>query len=150
RQMKTTQAGRRVQSRVQEHLVNDEPHEQRLDHLQSRDQQRENEQRADGVPMRPEPAQVLAHILTPLAATLAPGFRRGSVLACLRRIAALLLVLGLLRVVESLVLVVLNEATIAMARRARMLLASFDAVAHDFARGFMGAKIRIQVAAGNW
>ena len=52
---------------VQQHPVDDEPHEQRLDHLQSRRHQGEHEDRDHGVAMRPEPAQVLAQVLTPLA-----------------------------------------------------------------------------------
>jgi len=39
-----------------------------IDHLQSRDQQREDKQHADGVTMRLEPTQVFARVLTP------PGF----------------------------------------------------------------------------
>ncbi len=116
REMEAAKARGRGQSRVQEHLVNDEPHEQRFEQLKARGQQRENKERADRVTMRPQPAQILPHMLTPPDAKRAFGFRRRCVLACLCRIVApLLVVVGLFRVIQPPAFVVLNEATIAMA-----------------------------------
>ena len=69
--MKTRQARCQVQFCIQQHAINNEPHEQRLDHLQSGAHEGDNQQRADRVTMRPQPAQVLAQILASLAPALA-------------------------------------------------------------------------------
>src|SRR5580765_1880017 len=76
RKLEAAQARCRVQSRIQKHLVNDEPHEQWFEQLQASSQQRQNKERADRVTMRPQPAQILSYMLAPLAAKLAFGFRR--------------------------------------------------------------------------
>ena len=55
-----------VEVRVEQHAVDDEPHEERLDHLQAGADEREREDDGDAVAMRPEPAEVLAEILAPL------------------------------------------------------------------------------------
>ena len=55
--------------RVQQDAVDDEPHEQRLDHLESRGRQRQREHRRDAVAMRPEPAEILANVLAALPVT---------------------------------------------------------------------------------
>ena len=75
RQVQAGQARRRVQLGVQQHAVDDEPHEQRLDHLQSGGQQREQEDRGDRVAVRPQPAQVLAQVLAPFGSARACGSR---------------------------------------------------------------------------
>src|SRR5207247_3850461 len=72
------------------------------DHLQPGGQQGEGEERAGGVPVRPEPAQIVAQIRPPLPAI--EGLR------CPRRL-----------IVESPLGVVLNKRAIALTRRARRL-----------------------------
>ena len=74
-QMEAREPRRPVERRVQEHAVDDEPHEERLDHLEPGADQREDEDGADRVAMRPQPAQVVAQVLAPFAALGAPGFR---------------------------------------------------------------------------
>jgi hypothetical protein len=63
-QARQPQRGRQIA--VQEHAIDDEPHEQRLDHLEPGDQQREQENRRHRQPVRRQPAQVLAQVFAPL------------------------------------------------------------------------------------
>ena len=56
-----------VQLRVEQHAVDNEPHEERLDHLKARADQRQSEDHTDAVPMRPEPAEILPQVLAPLS-----------------------------------------------------------------------------------
>ena len=51
REVEAGDTGRRVEPGVQEHLVDDEPHEQRLDHLQGGDGQGTEDDGADRVPV---------------------------------------------------------------------------------------------------
>ena len=74
--MKTANPLGRAQVRVEEHAVDDEPHEQRLDHLQAGADERETEDDADAVSMRPQPAQVFSKVLASLAAEPRRGLRR--------------------------------------------------------------------------
>src|SRR5207245_9710454 len=99
RQLQATEPRRGVQPSIEQHPIDDEPHEQRLDHLQSGRQQGEYQKREGGVAIRPQPAQVLSYVRPSLAARWAPGVARLS------------------RVVEAPVFVVLDEAAIALARR---------------------------------
>ena len=102
----------------EQHAVDDEPHEQRLDHLQARGDQREHEERADRVAMRPQPAQVFAQVLAPFAAE-GPFRLRG-------RFGRLLDRLGILGCfhdsVESTLPVVLYKSLVALAGRARCFM----------------------------
>src|SRR5207249_1038701 len=85
----------------------------------------------DGVAVRPEPAQVLAQVLTPLAAALALRLRRRRVLVSLRRVGGRFSVLLHVRqVVEPPVLVVFDEAPVALPRRAGPG-ETFGLVTHD-------------------
>ena len=68
----------RAQVRVEQHAVDDEPHEQRLDHLQAGADEREPEDDADAVAMRPQPAQIFAKVLASLAAEPCGRLRRPS------------------------------------------------------------------------
>ena len=45
----------RVQFGIQQHAIDDEPHEQRLDHLQSRHQHCEEKDDRDRIAVRPQP-----------------------------------------------------------------------------------------------
>ena len=65
-----------VQRGVEEHAVDDEPHEERLDHLEPGAEEREPEDGADRVAMRPEPAQVVAQVLAAFAAVGPPRIPR--------------------------------------------------------------------------
>jgi hypothetical protein len=58
--------------------------------------------------MGPQPAQIRAHVLSPLAATALPGIRFRGVLAHFRR------------VIESPLFVILQEKLVSLTRRARM------------------------------
>ena len=62
----------RVQRGVQQHAVDDEAHEQRLDHLEPGRDQREREEQANREAVRPQPADVVAEILPP-AGLVRPG-----------------------------------------------------------------------------
>ena len=66
--MQARQARGRIQPGVEEHAINDESHEQRLDHLESSRQQSKQENRPNGITMRPKPAEILPGILATLAA----------------------------------------------------------------------------------
>ena len=69
-EVQARQARGAVERRVQQHAVDDEPHEERLDHLEPGDDQREQEEHADRVAVRPQPAQVIAQVFAPLAGCL--------------------------------------------------------------------------------
>src|SRR6185436_2151061 len=92
------------------------------DHLKPCGDQREQEDAADRESMRLEPAEILSQVLATLSARPAARGRRcavalhgGATAVALRRDAAL----GL--VVEALLAVILDEALVALARRARMI-----------------------------
>ena len=105
RAIEVGEARRHVQRSVEQDAVDDEPDEQRLDHLEAGGHQREHEDRGDRVPVRPQPAQVLAHGFAPLAATLVGRFGFPFVAA-----------LG--RVVQPSLAVVPAEVLVAVTRRA--------------------------------
>jgi len=56
------QARRVVEPPIQDHVVDNEPQEQRLDHLQTGDDEGEGKHRTEGVAVRPEPVDVLAQV----------------------------------------------------------------------------------------
>ena len=76
-QVQTGEARGAVERRIQQHAVDDEPHEERLDHFQARRAKGEDRSRHDRKPMRPQPAEIIAHILAAFyAAQGASGRRR--------------------------------------------------------------------------
>jgi hypothetical protein len=72
-----------VEGAVEQDAVDDEPHEQRLNHLDRGRQQREPENDRDGQPMRPQPRQIDAEIFATLGLDIYETLRRyfGRVLA---------------------------------------------------------------------
>ena len=121
--MEPHQPLRRFQLAIQQNAVNDEPHEQRLDHFQRRDRQRKAKHGGNRPAMRPKPVQILAQILPPLAATDAQRFehRRGRLffLGVGRRLLFLVVLVGF---VEPMLLVVGDEFQIALPAGPRLLL----------------------------
>ncbi len=107
-----------VEGGVQQDAVDDEPHEQRLDHLEPRHHQREEEHQRDAAAMRPEPADVLAEVLAALAA--APtGLRGGLGLGRWRgrvRLLFLRLLAAVGVVIQPAMPIVLHEIAIALPR----------------------------------
>src|SRR5437660_1240978 len=95
-QMQPMQARRRIQLLIEQHAIHHESHEQRLDHLQTSARQSNYEESANRITMRPEPAQILAHVFPPLALLFAARFRPLQLAFCLRRLAVLLLFLATL------------------------------------------------------
>src|SRR5690349_7909787 len=93
-------------------MVDDEAHEQRLDHLQRPRKQREQKYRGDGVAMRFEPTQIVADVLPPIAFRLGGG--RG--LALLGGRQGALRAIRLRAVIETLVSVVFDELPVSFAR----------------------------------
>src|SRR2546423_14781462 len=95
--MQAVEAGCRIQLCIEEDAIDHESHEERLDHLQARARQSNEEQRAHGEAMRPEPAQILAHVLPAPALAFAVRFRllRLAVLS-LRGFAVRVLLLAIL------------------------------------------------------
>ena len=69
---------------VEQHAVDDEPHEQRLDHLEPGAEERQQEDAGDRVAVRPQPAQVVAKVLAALLLLAAAGFRREDVVRFVR------------------------------------------------------------------
>jgi hypothetical protein len=67
-QVQAIQSRGGIDRRIQQDAIDDEPHEERLDHLQPGADEREQEQRRHPIAMWPQPTQVLAEILTTLAA----------------------------------------------------------------------------------
>jgi hypothetical protein len=61
-QLQTGEAGAGVEPGVEQDAVDDEAHEQRLNHLQRCRHEGQNKDRDDASAMRPEPAQVVAEI----------------------------------------------------------------------------------------
>ena len=104
--MEVGEARRGVQGGVEQDAIDDEPDEQRLDHLEAGGHQRQHEDRGDREPVRPQPPQVLAHVYPPFAAPLVGrfGFRAAPAPG---------------RVVQPLLAVVAAEIVVAVARRAR-------------------------------
>jgi hypothetical protein len=107
---------------VEQHVIDHEAHEQRLDHLQPGHDQRDDEEEADGVAVGAKPAEVVEEVFASFAA--AVGRRRGAVGVGL----AVVLVLGLI-FIESAVLVVFDEGEVALARGA-FGVGAFGGVAH--------------------
>ena len=56
-----------AQAGVEQDAIDDESHEERLDHLETGGQQREQKEEGDGESMRPQPADVLAEVLPTFA-----------------------------------------------------------------------------------
>ena len=57
-----------AQAGVEQDAIDDESHEERLDHLEAGREQREQKEEGDGKSMRPQPADVLAEVLPTFAA----------------------------------------------------------------------------------
>ena len=95
-----------VEPLVQDHTIDDEPHEQRLDHLQTGDHQGDEEHRAELVAVRPEPVDVLAQVS-------AAGARGGGRRWPFPGAAAVFVGDG----VQPPVLIVLDELLVSLARR---------------------------------
>ena len=68
RQLKANHARGLVERGIEQHAVDDEPHEERLDHLECGDHERQGEQGRDRISMRRQPPRILAQVLTTLAA----------------------------------------------------------------------------------
>ncbi len=132
RQMEAAQARCRVQLIVEQHSINDEPHEERLEHFKSRSQQRQDKECHDRVTMWPKPAAVLAQILAPLAMTLAFGLRQLAFVSFYRAV-GLLLAFAFLRIVETVPFVIFDETEVTPARRTAMTLRVSIPLAHNFA-----------------
>src|SRR5262249_43447182 len=129
--MQTRKARRGVQFGVQQHAIDHEPHEQRLNHFQTGHEQCQDKDRADRISMRPKPPQILAQIFTPFSATFAPSvlFRRR--LVCLGLPIEMLFVFDAVRgLVEPAELVILYKPAITLTRGVRSL-ETFRPVAHD-------------------
>src|SRR5439155_25739065 len=95
--------------------IDQEPTEERLDHPESSAEQRQHEDHSHRDAVRPQPAQVLAHVLAPLAA--ARRFRRRHLVARMcRLLESLPVCFG--QLVEALMLVVLDEFEVSLTRRA--------------------------------
>ena len=56
-----------VERLVEQHAVDDEPHEERLDHLEAGGDQREHEEAGNREAVRPQPVHVVAQVFAPLA-----------------------------------------------------------------------------------
>src|SRR6185437_4052813 len=120
---------RRGERAVEQHVIDDEPHEQRLDHLQSAADQREQKEERDRIAVRFEPAQILAHVLAACALAYRALVRccgcgidaGGQALEPFRRVG---------RVVETPALVVLDEPVVPRPRRTRFPLAAVRPGAH--------------------
>ena len=130
-QVETSQARRGVERGVQQDAVDDEPHEQRLDHLQPGADQRQHEQRSDAVAVRPQPTQILAEILTAFAAQQRwlRFFRLADV--GLHALGDRPLATGFIgTVVEPPVVVVTNEVLVTLSRRTRVTVTRIVRLAH--------------------
>src|SRR3954471_2053333 len=94
------ETGREIEALVENDLIDDEPHEQRLDHLEARDHQRYDKDERQLGAMRPQPTDVVAHVAATRAA---PPWRR--------RLPRILRFGGL---VETAMLVVVDEFLVAL------------------------------------
>ena len=99
------EAGGEIERLVENDLIDDEPHEERLDHLQARDREGKDKDDAQLIPMGPQPAQVVPHVR---AAWPPPG---GAWLS--DRLATV----RLGYVIEAVLFVILNELLVALPGR---------------------------------
>ena len=95
-QIEARQACGPIQPGIQQHPVDDIPHEQRLHHLQARGRQCQAQQCGGRIAIGPQPAQIFAKVLARLAWRLTLGFQSR-------------------RIVHTPALVILNEGLIALA-----------------------------------
>jgi hypothetical protein len=119
-EIQSNEPRRQVEPRVQQHLVDDVPHEERLHHFQAGDDQRQRRDDDDRATVRPEPAEVFAEILLPVAALPRQAGLRGVRLRR-RRLDLALRFRGVDELIEAVLPVILDELAVALSRRRRLL-----------------------------